>query len=373
MSALLANAYLHSLDPIILPISGDFAVRWYGLSYIAGFLLGWLIVWGMAKSHRSIIPAERVSDLVFAVIIGVLVGGRLGYVLFYQPSLLIDFSGDFPFWGVLALNKGGMASHGGIIGVVLAGWWFSRRVRVPALHTMDVAAIACTPGLFLGRIANFVNAELWGRPLPETMQAAPPWWSVKYPQEVYRWSTEQLAALREVVSEVGVSSRSWEQAVAIAERPDPPKEAMEFLERGQREIVQALQAGNELVIEAVPPMLTAYYPSQIFQAIADGPVLLFILAMIWLKPRQPGVVSGGFLIGYGVLRILTELFRQPDEGVALSFGLLSRGQTLSALMIVVGAAIVGWSVRQKRPRIGGLIEPVRPAPAAADESDRNRS
>ena len=111
------------------------------------------------------------------------------------------------------------------------------------------------------------------------------------------------------------------------------------------------------VLSAVKPLLTAFFPSQIFQAITDGPILLILLVIVWLKPRRPGVVGACWLIGYGVLRIITEQFREPDAGVALTFGLLTRGQTLSTLMIIGGAAL-GWIIhRRQQPRIGGLFAP----------------
>ena len=105
----------------------------------------------------------------------------------------------------------------------------------------------------------------------------------------------------------------------------------------------------------VEPLLTAYYPSQIIQALTDGPILVAILALIWLRPRKPGVIGGTFLIAYGVMRIVTERYRQPDEGVALLFGALSRGQVLSILMVLAGIAALILCQRRKVERISGLL------------------
>lgn len=343
-STLLASAYLHRIDPVILPIAGDFAVRWYGLSYIVGFIIAWLLIRWFAKTGRSPIPVECVSDLMLAVVIGVLLGGRLGYVLFYEQSLLIYFSNQFPFWGVLMINKGGMSSHGGMIGVILACVWFARKCSIPVMHPIDVGALVATPGLFFGRIANFINGELPGRTLPDAMQANPPWWSIKYPQAMRDWSAEELARLRDLMPEVGISASEWDVFV----REGRPHRGIDLL-------IEATRMGNETVIETLRPMLNAHYPSQIMQAITDGPVLAAVLVLVWLKPRKPGVIGGTFLIAYGVLRIMTEFFRQPDEGVALLMG-LSRGQVLSVLMVLAGIGVVWWYTMRDVESIGGLVK-----------------
>lgn len=156
-------SWVNDLNPFVWRISGDFGIRWYGLAYIAGFLCAWLILRHLAKRGACLIPAERLPDAMLAIMLGVLVGGRLGYVLIYQPSLLWDFSASAPWWGVLAINKGGMASHGGMAGLIFAGMWIARSCRVPTLHVLDMMTLTGPIGLFLGRIANFVNGELLGR------------------------------------------------------------------------------------------------------------------------------------------------------------------------------------------------------------------
>jgi len=290
----LAESYLHQLDPFAIQFTDSFGIRWYGLSYAAGFLVGWWILKRLVRGGRSPLGEEQIGDFLFALILGVLVGGRLGYVFFYglgEP--LITFTGQFPYWEVLAINRGGMSSHGGMIGVLVACLWFGHKRGLPKLPLFDLTAFACLPGLCFGRLANFVNAELWGKALPESMQLNPPWWSVKYPQEMEGFTPDRVGEL------------------------------------------------------------TAYYPSQIFQAITDGPVLLLVLGLVWLKPRKPGVIGAWFLMGYGALRISTEVFRQADEGVELILG-LQRGQLLSALMILVGAVGLGLVVRRKEEPLGGL-------------------
>jgi phosphatidylglycerol---prolipoprotein diacylglyceryl transferase len=339
---LLLAAYIHDIDPIAFQI-GPLAVRWYGLSYLAGFAVAWGVVWWMGRTRRSFIQPQNVPDLLFYAIIGVLVGGRLGHVVFYDPHLFVQFSSDFPWWGVLAIHRGGMASHGGMIGALVALVLFARRFELPALHVLDVGCIATPPGLFFGRMANFINGELWGRPVPE--QAAPPWWSVKFPQEMREWPGERLSELREAVEHVNIGAWEWDVALA---RPDPG-----VINAGIEHLIRAVQAGDQGVVEALRPLLTATYPSQIFQAISDGPALLAILALVWLRPRKPGIVGGAFLIGYGVMRIITEHFREPDS--PLMFGAFTRGQALSAVMVLAGVVMLAICARRPAGRIGGLL------------------
>ena len=337
MSAILAESYLHSLDPFVIEVTPGFGLRWYGLAYAAGFVIAWLAIRWLAKTNRSPLTVADASDLMFAIILGVLVGGRLGYAAFYDPKLFVDFSGDFPFWGLLAINRGGMASHGGIIGVILACIWFGRRRSISSLHLLDVVATFCTPGLFLGRCANFINGELWGRPLPTAQQSItggePAWWSIKYPEEILDPGFEHMQSLAPL------------QSVIPGDETFVPG------------VIESLRAGDERVVEIVQPLLTAYYPSQVFQALSDGPILLAILAIVWWVPRKPGVVGSWFLIAYGVLRIATEFFRQPDEGVALlvtPVGEFSRGQVLSGLMVITGIVALLICARRQVPKMGGL-------------------
>ena len=140
------------------------ALRWYALAYIAGLLIGWRLVVVAVSSPRlwsgaAPMTREQVERLLTWVIVGVILGGRLGFVLFYQPAYYLANPLDIPkVW------QGGMAFHGGFLGVVVAGWLFCRREGIAMLSVADLMAMATPPGLLLGRIANFINAELWGRP-----------------------------------------------------------------------------------------------------------------------------------------------------------------------------------------------------------------
>ena len=327
---ILAQSYLHSLDPTAIRFSDSFGIKWYGLSYLMGFVVGWLILRWLASTGRILLSVTQVTDFITYTVGGVLVGGRLGYCLFYDPSLLIDFSGSFPFWGVLAIHQGGMASHGGILGVILAMCLFARNRGIPVLHLIDITAFIAPPGLFFGRLANFVNGELWGRPLSAAAQTSPPWWSVKYPEEVHALPVEDISGL---VPHLG----------------NPLAADL------HQQVVIEVYGGNPGLAEHLEPLLTARWPSQIFQALSDGPLLLLVLVAIWLVPRKPGVIAGSFLIAYGVLRIITEFFREPDLGVSLTLG-LSRGQVLSVLMLLAGALFLLVGTKFSPRRVGGLLK-----------------
>jgi phosphatidylglycerol:prolipoprotein diacylglycerol transferase len=172
---ILGDALLHTLDPFIFEFSLGVGPRWYGTAYLSGFLLGWIILRWLATSGRLPMSARQVGDLVTGAVVGVIVGGRLGHCIFYEPHLLVQFGSTFPFWGVLELHKGGMASHGGVIGVTIAVLMFARREKIAFLTLADGIAFVVPWGLMFGRLANWVNGELWGRMLPAEMQANSPW------------------------------------------------------------------------------------------------------------------------------------------------------------------------------------------------------
>lgn len=383
---LLADAYFHSLDPFLIEFTPGFGIRYYGLAYALAFLIAWWFIKWVAKKSWSPLPAEKVGDLMFAVILGVLVGGRVGYALFYEQHLFIGFSNSFPFWDLLAINKGGMASHGGMIGVILAVMWFGHRHKLPMLHVMDLGALGNTPGFFFGRLANFINAELWGKPLPPHMQsphAVPPWWGIKYPEQITeRWlavvnppqdmAPEDFNQLLHSVaadfnihpSSPGATSELNAMVVEEARRrldivqdQLAPVLGMDssFFDRVVALAKDATSTSHDQIVQALNPLLTAYYPSQIFQMFTDGFFVALLLVLIWLRPRKPGVIGSWYLIIYGFMRIVAEVFRQPDAGVELTLGLLSRGQTLSALMILAGVVCLWVATRRNVPRIGGLF------------------
>jgi phosphatidylglycerol---prolipoprotein diacylglyceryl transferase len=162
--------WVHDLSPFLWQFSESFGLRYYGLAYLAGFAGAWALLLLYGRRGRSALKAEQVGDLMTYLVLGVLVGGRLGYFFLYEPGLLLRDP-----LVLLRVWDGGMASHGGFVGVLVALVLFARRVGVSWRHVGDVVASVTPLGIFFGRVANFINGELWGRPsqLP---------WAVIFPQ-----------------------------------------------------------------------------------------------------------------------------------------------------------------------------------------------
>lgn len=152
------NDFYQMLDPIAFQV-GPFAVRWYGLAYIAGFICAFLVIANLAKRWKVRVDEDSFFTIVFAVIIGVILGGRLGYVLFYGDGYYLQHPEK-----ILAFNEGGMSFHGGLIGVLAGGMIAAKITRIPFLTLADMGCVGAAIGLFFGRCANFVNGELWGAP-----------------------------------------------------------------------------------------------------------------------------------------------------------------------------------------------------------------
>ena len=152
-----------AIDPVAVHI-GPLAIRWYALAYIAGLLLALIYAKWILRQERffapgkPFMPPQAMDDFLLWAMLGVVVGGRLGYVLFYAPQFYLHNPA-----AIFAVWRGGMSFHGGFLGVLLATWAFARRRGIPFLRLLDITAAAAPIGLFLGRIANFINAELWGR------------------------------------------------------------------------------------------------------------------------------------------------------------------------------------------------------------------
>lgn len=320
---------LHNASPFAIEFSPGFGIRWYGLAYAAGFLLGYGLLRSLARRGRLALSVMQVGDLLTYLVAGIVIGGRVGHVVLYEPHLLVSFHEGIPWWGLLDIHRGGMSSHGGILGSAVGAWCFARRSHVPFLCVADCAAFGAPIGLCLGRLANWVNGELWGKALPQSMQASSPWWSVKYPAEVLEpsFAIEKLAPLQTLVN----PTEPLQDAVygaAMLHRPD--------------------------VLSRLEPILTAYYPNNFIQAVTDGPFLFSAMALVWMRPRKPGVIAGVFLAAYGAARLFSEQFRQIDEGVFM-IGPITLPMMLSLAMVVLGGVICSWSSRQPGEKIGGLL------------------
>ncbi|MDZ4752864.1 MAG: prolipoprotein diacylglyceryl transferase [Phycisphaerae bacterium] len=331
---LFAESIVHTCDPFALQFTETFGIRWYGLAYAAAFLAGWLLFRWFAKTGRTPLTTAQVGDYATMLVLGVLVGGRVGHVLFYEPTLLTTFTGTFPFWGLLELQRGGMSSHGGIAGIAIVSYFFARKHGVSLLHLGDLACFVAPIGLGLGRLANWVNGELWGKPLPDAVQAAPPWWSVKFPEEMLTMGFARVSELAKLAP----------QRTALNLEPDQPIAEALF---------KACYEGNAVVIAKVAPLLTARYPINFMQAFTDGVVLMTILVIAWLRPRPAGWIFGWFFLAYGVLRIVTEQYRIPDPDI-LTIGPITLPMLLSALMSLIGASTL-VIVSRHPDRRGGLL------------------
>lgn len=337
---------VHDLSPIIFTIYGDLAVRWYGLSYILGFICAYFIIRWLAVRQKQGLTPLMVGDFITYGAMGVLIGGRLGYCLFYSPDLFLKFKPDFPFWGVLAVNEGGMASHGGMLGLVVACTLFAMKHGVSRLYLYDLVSLVGPVGIFFGRIANFINGELVGRPAPADYPLA-----VKFPSDITLWPAkepEKLGDLASVVEKIpGLSREMWLEAVDKF-RIDPA--ARDNIHAGINEIIHAIQNGNTAAKEAIAPLLEPRYPSQLFGALGEGLILFIILFFMWRKPRKPGVIGCWFVILYAIARIWDEQYRMPDAHIGYQWLHLTRGQWLSVGMLVIGLVFLFlWGRRETLP------------------------
>jgi phosphatidylglycerol:prolipoprotein diacylglycerol transferase len=268
------------LDPVALDL-GFFQLRWYSLGYLAGIMLGWWYLLKLLDRPGAPMARRHADDMVFYATLGIILGGRLGYVLFYRPDVYLANPIEIP-----QLWDGGMSFHGGVIGVSLGILYMARKHGLDWLRVHDYVACCVPFGLGLVRVANFINGELWGRPtdLP---------WGVVFP------------------------------------------------------------GGGEM----------ARHPSQLYEAVLEGPVLFLILWFLFWKTDaryQPGKLVGTFILVYGIARFLVELVRQPDAGLEnLSWG-LSMGQTLSVPMILGGVYLVA-TAKSRRQR----VEPIAGAESVA--------
>lgn len=330
----LLATYIHNLDPIILDIPGTpLALRWYGLAYVAGFILGYMVLQWLSRRKLYCVEEEKLGDFITAVcIFGVLAGGRLGEFFFYwlPEHGLTGIVNDLQFvWSewmqghltlpwVFRVWEGGMASHGGIIGVVCVAVYFCWRNHWKIAEVVDGLAIVSPLGICFGRIANFINGELWGR-ITESPIA------VRFPTEVAALPLEEQSHILGTVEQLTHNAYS---ALML-----PGENYMDTLLRLCRE--------NPQVQEAVAAFLPARYPSQLFEAFGEGALIfavLFTLRLVW-KQAPAGIFAALFAFLYAAARITCETFKEPDAGVWygitegqwLSFGIIALGFVFAAV------------------------------------------
>ena len=257
MQSIVATIQFPHLNPVLFRL-GPLAIHWYGIAYLLGFVAAYLLLVRLIRDGRLHIARNDVGDLMSWLAIGVMVGGRTGWWFFYHRA-----SGSLePWYAPIAIWRGGMSFHGGLIGVITAMALWTTKHRVQLWNVADSLAVVTPVGLFFGRIANFINAELIGRPteLP---------WGIIFP--------------------------------------------------GQ----------------SVPR-----HPSQLYEAILEGPLLLAVLWCFYRRRPGQGQTAALFLICYGALRFGVEFTRQPDSQLGfIAFGWLTMGQLLSVVLILAGVAI----------------------------------
>ncbi len=305
-------------DPVIVEL-GPLALRWYGLMYVVGFTFGHMILVRLARAGFLPISEEQVSDLILWLVFGVLLGGRLGYAAFYQPSL---FSGP----QLLQLWEGGLSFHGGLLGVVTVAILYSRKTKLPFGRLCDSLALAVTPGIFAVRLANFINGELYGRITDASARFA-----MRFPSDPAAQRLLQLDGL-------GLREREVRILNAMSEtRPEGYTGAM-----------------WADIADQVP----LRHPSQLYEAFGEGllvGLVLFIVYQITKKrPLGMGVYAGIFLIGYGAWRFVVENFREPDAHLGVRALGMTRGQQLCSAMIAAGIAVVIW---RWKARLEPKVEP----------------
>ncbi|HEX4665091.1 MAG TPA: prolipoprotein diacylglyceryl transferase [Chthoniobacterales bacterium] len=300
--------YLDNFSPFLVRFGPGFGIRWYGFSYLLAFFCGFLLLRWLAQRRYCALPAAKVGDYILLASLGVVLGGRLGYVFFYRPAqLLSDPLFVFRVW------NGGMSSHGGMIGLTLATFLYARSQRISWLSLADNIAVVAPVGLFLGRCANFINGELYGRP------ATVPW-AMQFPKEAIdlpALGDQVLAAAHTIRPEVGSLPAVIEQA-----RSD---------------------TGLQTVLHQ---LLTPRHPSQLYEAFLEGVFLFGCLWFLRVRTRQPrGMLAGLFLLLYAVVRVVVENFREPDAPLT---GPFTRGQALSSILIGGGICFVLYALKTKR-------------------------
>lgn len=303
---ILAEIVFPGWNPVAFHL-GPLAVRWYGLAYLAGFLIAGALLDKQVRDRFLPLTTAAVSDLIGWLVVGVLVGGRLGYALFYDPEMFLRPLNLIKVW------EGGLSFHGGLTGVVVASLLFARRRKVAWRRLADALVLAAPAGILLVRCANFVNGELFGR-----VAAAGLPWGMRFPTD------PAAQALSPELARGG--AMSWHDAYA------------------------ALRASGRWA--ALAPQVPLRHPSQLYEALLEGLLIGVALWAVYLRRRatlRPGTLAAVFLLLYAAARFVIEFTRQPDPQFVTAahplgtvLGPFSMGQLLSALVAAFGVAMLFW-------------------------------
>lgn len=333
-------------DPVLLGIPGlPIDIRWYGMMYVVGFLCAQWIFVRLARAGFFPVPPERAPDLIFYCVFGVMLGGRVGYALFYDQSLLnpLEF---------VQVWKGGLAFHGGLGGVVVAVWLFCRRFQLGWARTADTAALGVCPGILAVRFANFINGELYGRETtPETFGA------MQFPTDQVAMARMEIQGLpmrdRELCIQVAFGRKEFadiQDQLSQVDRYGRPIPWDRIEPRLDWDAVSgATRANQDGVMEHIVPFR---HPSQLYEGLCEG---LLVGIGLWIiyrltrrRPMRPGRYAAIFLLGYAIARFSLEYVRKPDsqffdggnDGTVL-WG-MTMGQTLTLAMVIGALLILCW-------------------------------
>jgi phosphatidylglycerol:prolipoprotein diacylglycerol transferase len=306
--------YLDNLDPFIFRLWDNIGPRWYGMAYVLAFVSGFMLLSRFSKRGYLDLSQSAVGDFVtWVALFGVMVGGRLGYVVFYRPEMLREPLSLLRVW------EGGMSSHGGILGVVIVSLYYARRHKLSWTNLGDSLVVAVPIGLFLGRCANFINGELYGR-------AANVPWAMQFPKELLEPANAAEA----------------DRVLAACQQIDPSLNSIGSFTSKIETVIESARTSPQ-VAAVLRGILTPRHPSQLYEAFLEGVVLFAILWFVRTRMRTPnGLLTGLFMICYSIFRIVVEYFREPD---APMIGMFTRGQFFSFFVIALG---VGFIVTARR-------------------------